>query len=79
MTTDLEIEPGPHMWEASASLQGATSLPNVVVIELLFLKIITNTCLTYLYPANIFFLVHFMDEKKPSAHMALRLTPQSIR
>ena len=58
--------------------QGDRSLPNVFLIKHLFLKI-TKSNLNYLYPANNFFLVDFMDEKKPSAHMVLKLTPQSIK
>ena len=60
-------------------LQGARSLPNVVLNKVIFLKIITNSNLTDLYAANSFFLVHFVDEKKPSAHMVLKRTPHSIR
>ena len=58
--------------------QGAMSLPNVVLIKYVFLKI-TKSNLTYPYPTNIFFLVRLMHEKKPSAHMVLKLTTQSIR
>ena len=43
--------------------QGASSLPHVVVINHLFLKITTSN-LIHLYLANRFFLVYFMHEKK---------------
>ena len=59
--------------------QGAMSLLIEVLIKHVFLKI-TKSNLTYLYPANSFFLMLFMDEKKnPSAHMVLKLTTQRIR
>ena len=53
-------------------------VPYVNFIKLSFLKIITNSNVTY-QNSFFFFLVSFIDEKKPSPHKVLKLIPQSIR